>query len=110
MQSPRIHSEMSGANRLPGCVSVLAHVDGSGDVVAVHGAFEGPCDDVSRDRHGAVEFDLVCVNAALEGGVIDLAGLGASEIVAVLLEGELLLAGTARIVDGDGPSAVDFAG
>ena len=76
---------MSGANRLPGGVAVFAHVDGAGDVVALHGAFEGPANGVSGNLHVAVQLDLVGVNRALEVRVVDLAVLHSGEVVAALL-------------------------
>src|SRR5215469_658247 len=92
----------SSAQGSPSRVAILAHIDRSSYFVARHVALEGPLNGISRDLHSAMEFDLVCVNGTLESGCVDLAGVCASQVVAILLKGELLLAGAARVVDGYG--------
>src|SRR5438270_5162188 len=97
-------------NRLPCGVTVLPHVDAAGDAVALDNCFERPGDRISRSLHIAMEFDLVGVDHAFELCVVDLTILYACKFVAALLDRELLLAGAAGVLNGDGPHALDRAG
>src|SRR5260370_39457751 len=99
----RFVGRVSGACCLPGCVAVLAHVNGAGDIAALNDSLEGPGDIISWNLHVAAELDLVGVNHALEFRVVDFAILHSREIISALFESELLLTDAAGILEGDGP-------
>src|SRR3981189_20209 len=100
----------SSVNCLPGGVAVLSHADVAGDGGALNDSLEGPGDRVSWNLHVAMKLDLIGVNYAFELCVVDLTVLHTGEVVAALLDGELLPAGAARIVNCDGPSSLARGG
>src|ERR1700738_3507508 len=100
----------SSVNCLPGGVAVLSHADVAGDGVALNDSLEGPGDRVSWTLHVALKLDLICGYYASERCGVDLTVLHSGAFVAALLDGELLLAGAARVVNCDRPRSRDRGG
>jgi len=103
-------ADVSGANSLPCRVAILAHVNCAGHFVAFDLAFEGPHNGVTAYSHAAMQLELVRMDRALEGSLVNLPDMISGNVVAALLQRELLLSGASWIVDRDRPITLDLGG
>src|SRR5260370_4696852 len=102
----RGHNDESSVNCLPCGVTVLSHVNAASDGAALNDSFEGPGDRVSWNLHIAMKLDLVGVNDSLEFCVVNLTVLHTAEVVAALLDRELLLSCAAGILNRNRPRSL----
>src|ERR1044071_1049695 len=85
--------------RRPGGGTIFAHGRVAGSRVAADGSFKHPMYAISWHHHVACQPDLIAMDRALHSAIVDLTLVIPGYGIAVLFQGEMLLAGAAGIMD-----------